>query len=178
MRRYLALVLLVAAVAFPLPARPSASEDPEALVEKYLDAFNSPDPVALAGLYAKNGLVLPPTGGPVLGREAIKKFWTNSGRRGLTLDILRKDVCGDAGFFVGRYEAREASHGEFLPANRSLAQAGIRRPAERGNFVLCVKRGDRGAWQIAADMWNDSAQVGFIPAAQPDPIKPAPQQSR
>ena len=29
-------------------------------------------------------------------------------------------------------------------------------------------------WQIAADMWNDSAQVGVIPAAQPDPMKPAP----
>ena len=167
MRRYLLLVLLVAAVAFPLPARPNASEDPEALVEKYLDAFNLQDPVALSGLYAKNGLVLPPTGAPVLGRDAIQKYWTSSGRRGLTLDILRKDVCGDAGFFVGRYEARQTSAGEFLPANRPLAQASLRRPAEHGNFVLCVKRGDGGAWQIAADMWSDSAQVGFIPAAGP-----------
>jgi ketosteroid isomerase-like protein len=169
MRRYLLLALLVAAVAFPLPARPSASEDPEALVEKYLDAFNMPDPVALSGLYAKNGLVLPPTGGPVLGRDAIRKYWTASGRRGLTLDILRKDVCGDAGFFVGRYEARQTSSGEFLPANQSLAQASLRRPAEHGNFVLCVKRGDGGAWQIAADMWNDSALLGFVPVAQPQP---------
>ena len=154
-------------VSSPRAPERSASEDPEALVEKYLDAFNMQDPVALAGLYAKNGLVLPPTGGPVLGREAIKKYWTASGRRGLTLDILRKDVCGDAGFFVGRYEARQTSGGEFLPANRALAQASLRRPAERGNFVLCVKRGDGNAWQIAADLWNDSAQVGFIPAAQP-----------
>ena len=169
MRRYLLLALLVAAVACPRPARPSASEDPEALVEKYLDAFNMPDPVALSGLYAKNGLVLPPTGGPVLGRDAIQKYWTASGRRGLTLDILRKDVCGDAGFFVGRYEARQTSSGEFLPANGSLAQAGLRRPAAHGNFVLCVKRGDGGAWQIAADMWNDSALLGFVPASQPQP---------
>ena len=169
MRRLLVFSLLVAAAAFPLPARPSAaaSEDPETLVEKYLDAVNMQDPVALAGLYAKNGLVLPPTGGPVLGRDAIQKYWTASGRRGLTVDILRKDVCGDAGFFVGRYEARQTSGGEFLPANRALAQASLRRPAEHGNFVLCVKRGDGNAWQIAADMWNDSAQVGIIPAAQP-----------
>ena len=167
MRRYLALALLVAAAAFPVPARPSASEDPEALVEKYLDAVNLQDPVALAALYAKNGLVLPPAGGPVVGREAIQKYWTARGRRGLTLDILRKDVCGDAGYFVGRYEARKTSYGEFLPADRSAAQASLGRPAERGNFVICVKRGDGNAWQIAADMWNDSALVGVIPAAQP-----------
>lgn len=167
MRRYLALALLVAAVALPLPARSSSTDDAEALVEKYLDAFNMPDPVALAGLYAKNGLVLPPSGGPVVGRDAIKKYWESSGRRGLTVNILRKDVCGDAGFFVGRYEARETSHGELLPANRPLAQASLGRRPERGDFVLCVKRGEAGSWQIAADMWNDSAQAGFVPAAQP-----------
>ena len=145
MRRYFALTLLVAAAAFPLPARPSTSEDPEELVEKYLDAVNLQDPVALAALYAKNGLVLPPAGGPVVGREAIQKYWTARGRRGLTLDILRKDVCGDAGFFVGRYVARESRGGEFLPANRPLAQASLRRPAEHGNFVLCIIPGAQPA---------------------------------
>ncbi len=167
MRRYLALSLLVAAVAFPLPARPGATDDAEALVEKYLDAFNAADPVALAGLYAQNGLVLPPSGAPVRGRNAIKKYWTGSGRRGLTLDVLRKDVCGDAGFFVGRYEARQSTRGEFKPANRPLAQASLGPHPEHGSFVLCVKRGDNGAWQIAADMWNDSGQLGFVPATRP-----------
>lgn len=169
MRRYLALSLLIAAVAFPVPARSSASEDPEALIEQYLDAFNATDPVALAGLYAHNGLVLPPSGGPVVGRDAIKKYWTGSGRRGLALDILRKDVCGDAGFFVGKYQARQSSRGEFKPANGSLAKASLGPHAEHGSFVLCVKRGDNGAWQIAADMWNDSGQLGFVPAARPAP---------
>ena len=130
MRRYFALALLVAAVAFPLPARQSASEDPEALVEKYLDAFNAPDPVALAGLYAKNGLVLPPTGGPVLAREAIKKYWTNSGRRGLTLDILRKDVCGDAGFSSGGTKpGRRPTASSCLRTGRWLRPASAGRPS-------------------------------------------------
>ena len=39
MRRYLALALLVAAVAFPLPARQSASEEPEALVADIRDFY-------------------------------------------------------------------------------------------------------------------------------------------
>jgi hypothetical protein len=64
MRRYFALFLLVAAVAFPLPARSSDDADAEALVRRYLSAYNAQDPVALAALYAEDGLLLPPNGGP------------------------------------------------------------------------------------------------------------------
>ncbi len=166
MRRYLALFLLVAAVAFPLPARSPDEADPEALVRNYLDSFNAPDPVALAALYAENGLVLPPSGGPVRGRAAIRDYWTKSGRRGLSLAVLQKDICGEAGFFVGRYDVRQGSSGEFKRANGAVARASLRHP-EHGSFVLCVRRADNGAWQIAADMWNDGGQLGFVPAAQP-----------
>jgi|GEM_PF-388698 len=168
MRRYFALFLLVAAVAFPLPARSSVESDAEALVRRYLSAYNAQDPVALAALYAEDGLLLPPNGGPVRGREAIKNYWTNSGRRGLSFDILQKDVCGEAGFFVGRYQARETSRGEFQLAHEPLALlSNPRRQPEHGNFVLCVKRGETGSWRIAADMWNTSAQAGFILANEP-----------
>jgi len=168
MRRYFALFLLVAAVAFPLPARSSDETDAEALVRRYLSAYNAQDPVALAALYAEDGLLLPPNGGPVRGRDAIRTYWTNSGRRGLTFDILNKDVCGEAGFFVGRYQARETSRGEFQLAQGPLARLSNReRRPEHGNFVLCVKRGETGTWRIAADMWNTSAQSGFILAKQP-----------
>jgi ketosteroid isomerase-like protein len=168
MRRYFALFLLVAAVAFPLPARSSDEGDAEALVRRYLGAYNAQDPVALAALYAEDGLLLPPNGGPVRGRDAIKNYWTNSGRRGLSFDILKKEVCGEAGFFVGRYQARETSRGEFQLAQRPLALlSNPQRQPEQGNFVLCVRRGETGSWRIAADMWNTNAQFGFILAAQP-----------
>jgi ketosteroid isomerase-like protein len=168
MRRYFALFLLVAAVAFPLPARSSDEAGAEALVQRYLSAYNAQDPVALAALYSEDGLLLPPNGGPVRGREAIKNYWTRSGRQGLSFDILQKDVCGEAGFFVGRYQARETSRGEFQLAKEPFALlSNPRRQPEHGNFVLCVKRGETGSWRIAADMWNTSAQTGFILAKQP-----------
>jgi ketosteroid isomerase-like protein len=168
MQRYFALFLLVAAVAFPLPARSSDEADAEALVLRYLSAYNAQDPVALAALYAEDGLLLPPDGGPVRGRDAIRNYWTNSGRRGLSFDILKKDLCGEAGFFVGRYRARETFRGEFQLAHGPLALlSSSQRQPEKGNFVLCVKRGETGRWRIAADMWNTSAQAGFILASEP-----------
>ena len=170
MRRYLMLSLLVAVAAVPLPAMSSETADAEALVEKYLKAFSAPDPMALAALYAEDGIVLPPTGGPVRGREAIGRYWSASGRRGLSFDILQKNVCGDAGFFVGKYSARETPSGQFVPANGSFFLAGLsRREVVDGNFVLCVKRGENGSWKIATDMWNQNLLSGFISAAQPRP---------
>ena len=170
MRRYLLLFLLAAAGALPLPARSTDESDAEALVRRYLAAYNAQDPVALAALYTEDGLLLPPNGGPLRGRDAIQNYWTKSGRRGLAFDILQKDVCGDAGFFVGRYQARETSDGEFQLAHEPFALlSSARRQPEQGNFVLCVKRGETGSWRIAADMWNTNAQSGFILAAQPKP---------
>ena len=170
MRRGLILCLLVAVVAFPLPAVSAETADAEALVEKYLKAFSAPDPIAMAALYAEDGIVLPPAGGPVRGRDAIRSYWSASGRKGLAFDILQKNVCGDAGFFVGKYTARETPSGEFVPANGPLVLASLsRREIVHGNFVLCVKRSESGGWQIATDMWNQNLLAGFVPAAQPKP---------
>jgi ketosteroid isomerase-like protein len=187
MRRYLTFSLLLAAVAFCLPAGPSglvASSDlreAEALVERYLSACNAPDPVALAGLYAEDGLVVPPSGGPVSGREAIQSYWMKSSRRALIFDIAQKNVCGDAGYFVGKYKARR-DPGRFTPAGpftltvlrMQSSQAGI----VQGSFTLCVRRSESGDWRIATDMWNENVpegflragwQTGYTPAAQPQP---------
>jgi len=170
MRRYLALSLLVALAAFPLPAGPTELSDAEALVEKYLKAFSAPDPVALAALYAEDGMVVPPAGGPVRGRDAIRNYWSSTGRKGLSFVVLQKNVGGDAGFFVGSYTARESFSGQLLPANGPLARAAYpRRGTMAGSFVLCLKRGDDGAWRIATDMWNQNLLDGFILAAQPKP---------
>ena len=168
MRRYLLLFLLAAAGALPLPARSTDQMDAEALVQRYLSTYNAEDPVALAGLYTEDGLVLPPEGGPIRGRNAIQSYWTKSGRRGLAFDILRKDVCGEAGFFVGRYTARESSRGEYQRANEPFTLLSTaRRQPEHGNFVLCLKRGENGNWRIATDLWNATSQTGFILATHP-----------
>ncbi|HKA37739.1 MAG TPA: nuclear transport factor 2 family protein [Thermoanaerobaculia bacterium] len=173
MRRALILFLLVAAAALPLPARTEAGRelsDAEAFVEQYLSTFNAADPVALAGLYAEDGLVLPPAGGSVRGREAIRKFWSNSSRRSLSFNMLQKNVCGETGFFVGTYTARENRSGRFYPASPFVllgrsGQTGKPSPIS-GNFTLCVRRGDDGQWRVASDMWTEAYWVGFVPAGR------------
>ena len=174
MRRFLVLFLLIAAAAFPLPARTDAAakelSDAEALVERYLSTFNAADPVALAGLYAEDGLILPPAGGAVRGREAIRKFWSDSSRSQLSFHMLQKNVCGDSGFFVGTYTARENRSGRFYPASPfvllgSSTQAARPSPVS-GNFTLCLRRGDDGQWKVASDMWTENYWAGFVPAAR------------
>src|SRR5215475_6010074 len=171
MRRFLVVFLLIAACAFPLPARTDAARelsDAEAFVEQYLSTFNAADPVALAGLYAEDGLILPPMGGSVRGREAIRKFWSDSSRRQLSFSMLQKNVSGGAGFFVGTYTARENRSGRFYPASPFVllgSSSQVAKPSPiSGNFALCVRRGDDGQWKVASDMWTETYRIGFVPA--------------
>jgi ketosteroid isomerase-like protein len=166
MRRYLALFLLIAAASFPLAARTETAtdlSDAESFVEEYLSTFNAADPVALAGLYAEDGLVLPPSGGLVRGREAIQKYWSGSTRRSLTFSTLQKNVCGDSGFFVGNYRAREARSGRFYPASPFVLLGSRATPVPiSGNFALCLRRANDGKWKVASDMWTENYLSGFV----------------
>jgi ketosteroid isomerase-like protein len=175
MRRSLVLLLLAAAVAFPLPARTDAASarelsDAEAFVEQYLSTFNAADPVALAGLYAEDGLILPPAGGTVRGREAIRKFWSDSSRTQLSFHMLQKNVCGETGFFAGTYTARENRSGRLYLASPFARLGSPSQPDKpspvSGNFTLCVRRGDDGQWRVASDMWTETYWAGFVPAAR------------
>ncbi len=162
MRRFL-LALLVAVVAIPTLADSNGVSDPDALVQKYLAAVNAPDPVALAALYSDDALVLPPQGGTVRGRDAIKTFWTRRDRRGLTFKILQKSVCGEAGFYVGKFSVRESLN-RVVPAEQLSLAVNRQRDDVNGNFVLCLRRSEKGVWQIASDVWNESPQIGVVPA--------------
>ena len=183
MRRYLVLFLLITAASFPLPARTGAAadtSDAEAFVEEYLKTFNAADPVAMAGLYAEDGLILPPTGVPVRGREAIQKFWSGNNRTSLSFKTLQKNVCGESGFFVGTYTARETRSGRFYPASPVvLLGARPSRIPMSGNFALNLRRGEDGKWTVASDMWTEIAWAGFVPAGREEGrIVPAQQPDR
>lgn len=170
MRRYLVLFLLITAASLPLPARTGATtdtSDAEAFVEEYLKTFNAADPVAMAGLYAEDGMILPPSGFPIRGREAIQRFWSGNNRTSLSFRTLQKNVCGDSGFFVGTYSARESRSGRFYPASPfTLLGSRPSRIPMSGNFALCLRRGDDGKWKVASDLWTEIAWAGFVPAGR------------
>jgi ketosteroid isomerase-like protein len=167
MRRLL-LSLLVAVLAVPTFADSKSGSDADDLVQKYLAAVNAPDPVALAALYADDALVLPPQGGSVQGRDAIKKFWARRDRRGVSFEILQKRVCGEAGFYVGKFAARESLN-RVLPAEQLSRAVNRQRDDVHGSFILCLRRVGKGAWQIASDMWNETPQFGVVPAGESKP---------
>jgi ketosteroid isomerase-like protein len=81
MRTLLALVGLAVSLALPTFAQ-QTNADPKlraellALAKKFEDAWNSNDATALAALFTKDA-VLVNDSGPVSGREAIQKFYTD-----------------------------------------------------------------------------------------------------
>jgi ketosteroid isomerase-like protein len=180
MKRPVILLLLVAVAALPVPAVSADSDDADAFVEQYLKTFNAPDHLGLAALYTEDGLVLPPWDGPVKGREAIGRYWSKSTRNDLSFRILQKNVCGDAGYYVGSYLAQQSAR--YYPAS-PFALLGSRPhrgwASVYGSFALGIRRDTGGKWRVASDMWTenspngfvllgDGGPPGFVPAAQGD----------
>ncbi|HEX5634053.1 MAG TPA: SgcJ/EcaC family oxidoreductase [Gemmatimonadales bacterium] len=106
----------------------------------YEEASNSGDPGALSALYTDDALLLPPDGGVVSGREAIREFWTGGMETGLSFEVVRTSAGPEGGFIAGRFHlaATDAS------------------PADSGKYVLCLRRGGDGRWRVTADIWNST----------------------
>ena len=71
------------AISFALPsfaqqttADPQLHEQLLALAKKFEEAWNNNDAVALAALFTENAVLVEPSG-PIFGREAIKKYYTD-----------------------------------------------------------------------------------------------------
>jgi ketosteroid isomerase-like protein len=81
-RLAVALVGLAIGLAVPTFAQQKDAADPlirqqlDALGQKYDEAFNNGDAVALAALYTEDGIEVTNTG-PVYGREAIEKYYAD-----------------------------------------------------------------------------------------------------
>jgi uncharacterized protein (TIGR02246 family) len=82
MRHLLALLALAFDLALPTLAQQTNTPDPqlrqmiETLAQKYAEAVNSNDASAVAAFYAEDGVFVSDRG-PVYGREAIEKFYSD-----------------------------------------------------------------------------------------------------
>jgi ketosteroid isomerase-like protein len=81
----LVVALVALAISFTLPTfaqqrEPTASQQDrqqlDALIEKFDEAWNNNDAAALAALYAEDAVIVRNTG-PIYGREAIEKMYTD-----------------------------------------------------------------------------------------------------
>ena len=143
--RFRLLLGVLAAILAGCAGRPPAPDAVsrgaiEATVGRYVAASNEGDADALAELYADDALLLPPDHEPIRGRDSIVEFWREGTDEGLEVSTLRLEVNGDVAYLVGRYR---------LPPTEEEA-------ADSGQYVLCLKRQDDGAWKLTADIWNGS----------------------
>jgi uncharacterized protein (TIGR02246 family) len=104
------------------------------------EAFNAGDDQALAAIYAPDGMLLPPNGEFVRGREAIAKFWAGliASVKG-ELEIQEVSVQGGLAYVLGTFKLF-GGDGEVV---------------DQGKYIEIWKRGD-GQWQLYRDIWNTS----------------------
>jgi len=119
------------------PARERA--DVEAVLRAYETAYNTHDSKALAAVHADDGGYYMASGAPVIGREALERFWARSAGKDLVLVLEKHDVHGDVGFAVGRWTTGDPAAG-----------------GGAGRFVLGLRRDAAGGFRIVVDLNNEA----------------------
>jgi len=122
-------------------------EEIERIGKEFGDAFNRGDAAGLAALYAEDGMVLPPGGPAMQGRQAIEGFWRGAREAGVqevhltTEEVESRD---DLAYEVGSATLRiQPSEGAAI--------------ADTVKFVVVWKRAADGAWQLYRDIWNSNS---------------------
>jgi ketosteroid isomerase-like protein len=133
-------------------ARAAITAAARELSERYVRG----DARGIAALYLEDdGMLLPPGGGIVRGREAMVRAWTlPPGRRMLehrtTADSIV--VVGPVAYDWGRFQ------------HRSVDAAGVERTAT-GLYVIVWRETAPGVWRMHVDIWNNA------PAPPPAPAR-------
>jgi len=136
-------ILLCVAV-FGCAASPAHAESLRAAIEaanaQFMAAMAKGDAARLATLYAADGHVMPPGSEPIVGREAIQRYWQAALSSGIAaIDLKTVEVLGEGSIVseVGTYELRDK-------AGKSL---------DRGKYIV-VWRQEAGQWRLLRDMFS------------------------
>ena len=123
---------------------PSLAADVRAAIEAANAKFSAlaaqGDGATLAGLYAKDGAVMPAGSDPVQGTQAIGKFWQGafaSGVAAIELKTLEVYGHGATATEVGEYVLRDKA-GKLL---------------DRGKYIV-IWHNEGGQWKLLRDMFS------------------------
>jgi ketosteroid isomerase-like protein len=111
----------------------------------FVAALGRAEPEALAALYTADATLLPPAAAPIIGRDAIGRFWqagVDAGIVALRLDAARVGYDARLAYELGGYELR--------------LEPGV---VDRGHYVLVHSRESDGSWRRHVEI--------FTPAARP-----------
>lgn len=142
------LVLLAACQATPPPLSDADKAAIQAVTDSLVEYMLANRDSALAGLYTRHAVFMPPNAGIVEGRPAIlATFQAEPAMTGFTLTNVDIDGLGDLAYVRGTYSVAMA------------AAAG--RPAlnDHGKFLEIRRRQPDGKWLISADIYNSDVAV-------------------
>ncbi|MDB1112044.1 DUF4440 domain-containing protein [Pseudomonas extremaustralis] len=135
--------------AFSVPATAgSENRPPEAAIKaenaRFAQAYGRGDYGAVARLYTKDGALLPPGGGKIIGTTAITEYFSKQhvGSRPDTVSFANYEFYGDD------QAVTEVSDAEIRDADGKLKYS--------GKQILIFLKQD-GVWKLHRDMWNDHA---------------------
>jgi len=167
-RLVVALVGLAISFALATFAQQATTPDPQlhkawvALAKTFDEAWNNNDPVALAGFYTEDAVMVTDHG-PVYGREAIEKYYADLFRAGhvsnriAAIDQYSPHIIVTAGNEVW-------SNGQW-----SLTLQGRDRPIQMKGYWSMVSVYEGFAWKCRMETWNITPAITatLSPTASP-----------
>ncbi|MGO9388828.1 YybH family protein [Rhodoblastus sp.] len=127
----------------------SAKEDIRGAMQaantEFLSAYNNLKGDAFAAMYAKDAVVMPPGSQPIMGAEAIGKFWADrikpGNRKNHTYEILSVQRDGKLAYQTNRYTL------DVVDATGAVKKVS-------GNAVRVFEKGPNGKWLIKVHIFN------------------------
>ena len=132
---------VIALIGFATPSLAAGVREAiEAANAKFSAIAAQGDGATLAGLYAKDGAVMPAGSDPIRGTQAIAKFWQNAFSSGVAaIELKTVEVYGQGATAteVGEYALRYKA-GKLL---------------DRGKYIV-IWHNEGGQWKLLRDMFS------------------------
>lgn len=159
--RLVAVTAAIVMVATGMSAQQKPAGADEVAIAKirtaYQSAAGSGDGVAMAKLYAPDGVELPPHAPAAKGRAAIEAFHKAFGQlwmmHGMTIAPAETKVSGNTAYDVGTY------------TQGIMSMKGGPQIDDKGKYVVLLKKDAKGSWWITHAIWNSDAPLP-APAAK------------
>jgi len=120
---------------------------------KWLTAFRTGDAESLAGIYAADASLFPPTNASVEGRDRIVEYFRAQRRAGMgdaSLKTLEVVCVGDVAYEVGTYGFKFGG-----------GQSDV--PADAGRYFTIWKSQGDGTWRYQVGIWSSNRDDALKP---------------